>query len=137
MSKEMRRYHEEIEQAFSELIHTPWGRFVRARWQPPVDLYETESVYVLFADIPGVDPKRISLTLDNQRLTLCGDRTSVVSVGTGQYLLIERTSGRFCRTLTLAKEVTPEKITTHYENGIFQAIIPKKNVTTGGTDVGD
>ena len=116
----------EIEVAFSELIHSPWGNSETQTFHPSVDLYETRNSYNLTADLPGFDPQSISLFVKHNRLMLCGERIASMTCDTCRYHLAERRNGRFCRALPVDQPIDIESVSTSYENGIYKAVIPKK-----------
>ena len=124
----------QIEHAFSELIHEPWGRGPGERgWHPAVDLYETDDEYLVEADIPGVRPEQVEVRIEGKTLTLCGARDTVTFSGSpaGRTLMIERSSGRFCRTLELAQPVDAGRVETHFEQGILRVRLPKMKRASG------
>ena len=116
---------DEVETAFSEIIHAPWGRSTRIEWYPPIDLYETRDSYILIADLPGVNPERVSLSIERDHLVLCGERSAHIAHASGRFHVIERTAGRFCRTIPLRHPVNTTKVTFSFESGVYRATIPK------------
>jgi len=116
----------EIEAAFSELIHAPWGgRDIL--WRPPVDIFDTGDAYLLMADLPGTSLSNIEMRFEGHSLILCGIRR-IGSVETrGHRIFIERASGRFCRKMDLPEQVDLNKVKSDYQDGVFKAYIPKVN----------
>lgn len=120
-----------IDELFSELIHKPWGGKTEPMpWQPAVDLYASDGLYVLEADLPGVRPENIELTLQGNTLWIRGHRNCLRITRTTQCVALERAQGEFVRQFQLSEPVDLSRIETHYENGIFRALIPKSNVAT-------
>lgn len=118
-----------IEELFSELIHKPWGgRPEPIAWQPAVDLYVTDSAYVLEADLPGVLPENIELTLQGHVLQIRGHRQGLRFLQSAQCVAMERAQGEFVRQFTLSSPVDMSRRETHYENGIFHAVIPRVSI---------
>ena len=118
-----------IDELFSELIHKPWGgKPEPMAWQPAVDLYATDGMYVLEADLPGVLPKNIELTLQGDTLQIRGHRQSLRISGTTHCVALERAQGEFVRQFQLSAPVDLSRVESHYENGIFRAMIPKANM---------
>jgi HSP20 family protein len=118
-----------IEQAFTELIHEPWGReFGATAWQPAIDVYETAEAYLIELDIPGVAPEGVEVHLDGRRLTIRGTRDTVTWSRSelGRTVLVERQHGHFCRTLDLDNPVDIDRIETQVEKGILRARLPKQ-----------
>lgn len=115
-----------IEEAFSELIHQPWGRMLAAgAWQPAIDVYETEDAYIIEADLSGVAPENVEVRVDDHHVTICGTRQSVTWTQSGQSLHVERAHGQFCRSLQLMHAVDLNGIEKTYENGILHLRLPK------------
>jgi len=120
----------EIEDAFSELIHSPWGEMEEKRWHPSIDIFETENEYIIIADLPGIVPEEVTIEVSNHTATLCGNRAAIAMKKTGRHIVLERTSGRFCRTFHLPCSVAIENAETEYRNGIYLATLPKKQKGT-------
>ena len=95
-------------------------------WTPAVDIQETETAYVVEADIPGVDPKEIDITVDNGAITISGERVSESKEESTGYYRSERVSGSFMRKFTLSDAVDVEGIKATGKNGVLKVNIPKK-----------
>ncbi|SDD29951.1 HSP20 family protein [Auraticoccus monumenti] len=89
----------------------------------PVDLYKSGDHYVLLADLPGVDPGSIDVSVDNGTLTLTAERSGRSDEGV-QWLTSERFFGRFRRQLTLGDGIDSEHISASYDNGVLSVTIP-------------
>ena len=90
---------------------------------PAVNVYETEDQYLLRADVPGVDPKDLDLSIAENTVTLTGKRDDVQE--DVQYYRRERPVGSFSRTLTLAERVDADKVTADCKNGVLTVVVPK------------
>lgn len=98
----------------------------RAGFWPAVNVAESADELVLTAEIPGINPEDIELTVENNTLTLSGDRTIVREENTElRYHVWERSSGSFKRSFTLPRTVRTEEIAADYENGVLTVRIPK------------
>lgn len=118
---------QEIDAAFANLIHQPWGRSEAPRgWQPAIDLFETEEAYFLEADLPGVSRDDIELRVEDSRVVLRGHRRSVRVSQSGRGVRIERAQGEFERAITLALPVDPERAEVTCEQGILRVRLPKR-----------
>src|SRR5258708_2254357 len=95
-------------------------------WAPPVDIYETEHELVVKADLPEVDPKDLDIRVENNILTIRGERKFEKKVSEENYLRVERSYGSFARSFTLANTVNSEAIKADYQNGVLTLNIPKK-----------
>lgn len=97
-------------------------------WTPAVDIVEKEGKYVLKADLPGVEEKDISVELQDNLLTIKGERKSEVDEEKDDVKRCERTYGSFVRTFTVY-DVVEDKIEASYKNGILTLELPKKEET--------
>lgn len=102
-----------------------------AEWAPAVDIEEHADKYVLHADVPGVDPAAIDITLENGVLTLSGSRekTAEQHAGNGggvESRRIERITGRFLRRFTLPESVDADAVKANGKNGVLEIVIPKR-----------
>jgi len=95
-------------------------------WAPSVDIYETEHELVVKADLPEVDPKDLDIRVENNILTIRGERKFEKKVNEENYLRVERAYGSFARSFTLANTVNSEAIKADYQNGVLTLSIPKK-----------
>jgi len=95
-------------------------------WMPAVDVHETKDAFVLRADLPGVDPNDIEVTMENGVLTLRGRRQSEVTREESGYRRIERTSGEFFRRFTLPDVADSEAISAQTSNGVLTVRIGKR-----------
>lgn len=89
----------------------------------PMDLYKTGDHYVLNADLPGVDPGSVDVSVDNGTLTLRAQR-SLPSEDGVQWIASERFAGTYMRQLSLGDNVDADKISATYDNGVLSVIIP-------------
>lgn len=118
----------EIENAFSRLIHQPWGRCTGlANWQPAVDVLETDDAYLIEADLPGVAQQDVEIRVDDHRLVLRGQRRSLQVSQTGREVRVERSRGEFERSVTLIHAVDPEHMQAHCQDGILHVRLPKRS----------
>jgi HSP20 family protein len=95
-------------------------------WAPAVDIYETEHELVVKTDLPEVDPKDLDIRVENNILTIRGERKFEKKVNEENYLRVERAYGSFARSFTLANTVNSEAIKADYQNGVLTLTIPKK-----------
>jgi len=97
-----------------------------ATWAPAVDIYENEKDIVLKADLPGVNPSDVDIRVENNVLTLRGDRHFEKEVKEENYHRVERSYGSFVRTFSLPNTVQADKIEAHFENGVLRVTMPKR-----------
>ncbi len=97
-----------------------------ADWVPAVDILEEKDRFVLRADLPGVDPDAIEISLEKGVLTLSGERHEEASVEAEGLRRIERASGKFRRRFTLPETVDAGNVSARSANGILEITIPKQ-----------
>lgn len=107
-----------------------WGddnsNIATSHWSPAVDIKEEDSKYVILADIPGVDPKDIEITMEAGVLTIKGERADEkVSSGNG-YKRVERAHGTFYRRFSLPDTADADKIEAKGKDGVLAIVIPKQ-----------
>jgi HSP20 family protein len=99
--------------------------FSTTLWKPNVNICETESHYIVEAEIPGVDPKTIRLTVKNDILIIEGERIPDNSMLKTRYLHLEITSGPFKREIQLPSPIDPADIQAESKNGMLKVLIQK------------
>lgn len=98
---------------------------VGGEWVPAVDIKEEDDRYVLHADIPGVKPEDIDITMEHGVLSIRGERKFEEKEEKENYRRIERSHGIFYRRFTLPDNTDPEGITATGDNGVLEVVIPK------------
>lgn len=114
---------DEMNRLFSRAVGD--GSGATSNWTPPVDIFETDSEIVLRAELPGLKPDDIDIEVDDNVLTLKGERRFEEKVEEGRYYRLERAYGRFQRSLTLPQGVKPDEISAQFENGVLSVRVPK------------
>jgi HSP20 family protein len=99
-----------------------------ATWSPSVDITENDNAFVLHADIPGVKPEEIEVSMDNGVLTIKGERKTEEKTEKENFRRVERQYGMFYRRFSLPDTADADKIEAHSEHGVLQVTIPKKEV---------
>lgn len=102
---------------------------VTSQWVPRVDIKEENDRFVLFADLPGIDPDDIEVSMDKGILTIKGERKSDTSEQTDRYSRIERRYGSFHRRFALPDSADPDGIQASGRNGVLEITIPKRPET--------
>jgi HSP20 family protein len=97
-----------------------------AEWTPAVDIKEETGRYVLWADLPGVSPDNIDITMENGILTLKGERATEAKVQREGIKRVERVFGTFYRRFSLPDTADSEGISARCANGVLEISIPKK-----------
>jgi HSP20 family protein len=99
-----------------------------ANWAPSVDISESEKEFTLIADIPGVNPDDIDISMEKGVLTIKGERSSENVEEGENFRRVERQSGQFYRRFTLPDSADAEKIEAKSEHGVLKITIPKQEV---------
>ena len=115
----MRHFQEAVNRFLNEPNLRPWT--------PPVDILETENELLLKMDVPDISMKDVDIRLENDTLTIKGDRRFEEPQGKG-YHRIERSYGTFARSFSLPNTVDTEKVRADYRNGVLTITLPKKEV---------
>ena len=102
------------------------GQADLATWAPAVDIYEGQNELVAKVDLPGVEEKDIDVRIENNTLTIRGERKFEKSVNQDNYLRVERAYGSFTRTFSLPNTVNPEGINASYNQGVLTVHMPKR-----------
>ena len=111
---------------FNESFRNQAEESALTTWAPAVDIYETPNELVVKADLPDVNEKDIDVRVENNLLTIRGERKFEKSVSEENYLRVERTYGAFSRSFSLPNTVNPESIGAEYKNGVLTITLPKK-----------
>ena len=112
------------------LLSAQTGRYsddttAAADWSPAVDIKEEADRFVIHADVPGVDPKDIDVSMEDGVLTLAGERKSETRDQQDGWTRTERLTGRFLRRFTLPEGTDAENISAHGKHGVLEISIPK------------
>lgn len=121
----MRSLHEDLDKLFEQRLGMDETTGSVANWTPPVDIREEEDRFLLHADIPGVKPEDIEVTMENGVLTISGNRAETREQDADGYRRVERVAGRFFRRFTLPDTANAEGITAKSTHGVLEVIIPK------------
>jgi HSP20 family protein len=114
----------EMNRLFSTFFEPSTGAVMR-RWSPAMDLVETDDHYVLRADLPGVNEGDVKIELDDNVLTISGERKSAHQETKQGYYRVERAYGSFSRTLTLPEGVDADSISANFDRGVLEVQVPK------------
>jgi HSP20 family protein len=117
---------DQVNRIFNETVRTHGDESALTTWAPAVDIHETPNELVVKADLPDVDEKDIDVRVENNLLTIRGERKFEKSVPAENYLRVERTYGAFSRSFSLPNTVSPESIRAEYKNGVLTVNLPKR-----------
>ena len=117
---------DQFNRLFNESFHNHAEESALTSWAPAVDIYETANELVVKADLPEVNEKDIDVRVENNLLTIRGERKLEKSVSEENYLRVERTYGAFSRSFSLPNTVNAEAIGAEYKNGTLTVTLPKR-----------
>jgi len=119
-----------LQDQLGRLLNEAFGRASEeasiATWAPAVDIFETGQELVVKADLPDVKPEELDIRVENNILTIRGERRFEKNVTEDKYLRVERSYGSFSRSFSLANTVNPEAIKADYQHGVLTLTIPKR-----------
>src|SRR5438445_7759516 len=113
---------------FRELLNSeaPEEALTTTSFAPPVDIYEDEHNITLKLEVPGIDENDIDVRIDNNTLTVQGERKIEKDEKEENFRRVERQYGEFTRSFTLPSSVDPGQVTAHYDKGILKINLAKK-----------
>lgn len=129
--RDLRTLQEEVNRLFSTNLTRAFGDegIARGAWAPSVDIYENKDQIVLEAELPGMKQDDFDLSIENNVITLRGERKFEKVDETDNYHRVERSYGSFTRSFTLPQTVSAEGATAEYTNGVLRVTLPKREET--------
>jgi HSP20 family protein len=121
----LQRLNRILDEAFSGLPFPEQGNVITSTWFAPTDVSEDQNTLRITMELPGVDPSDVRLSLENNILTIRGEKKQQAEENNERVHRFERTYGMFERTFALPNTVDPERIEARYENGVLFVEIPK------------
>ena len=132
--QELTRWHRDIDDLFQRFFvgdRAGSDQLPGTGWMPAMEVFEREGQYVIRADVPGIDPKEVEVSILNDALTIRGERKKSHEVKEKESYYSEAAYGRFERRLALPKGIDPEKITARFENGVLEISVPLAQSVSG------
>ena len=126
--REISSIQNEMNRLFNTFFDTPTangGAAQGRRWVPAMDLDEAENEFVLKADLPGLSQEDVSIEVEDNVLTISGERKAEHEERKEAYYRVERSFGRFSRSLTLPEGVDPDGVKASFELGVLEVHVPK------------
>jgi HSP20 family protein len=117
---------EQLQRFFHEALDRGSDESGLTTWAPAVDIYETEHELVVKTDLPDIRPEELDIRVENNLLTIRGERKFEKKVNENNYLRLERTYGSFSRSFSLANTVNSEAIKAEYKDGVLTLNVPKR-----------
>ena len=126
-SREVDSLQSEMNRVFDAFFGSPQnGAGARARrWVPPMDLLESDDELVLRADLPGMSREDVAIEINDGVLAVSGERRWEHEDSDERFHRVERSSGRFSRSVTLPERVDAAAVTAEFDNGVLEVRIPK------------
>src|ERR687890_1586495 len=121
----LQRLNRILDEAFAGLPFSEEGNVITSTWFAPTDVSEDANSLRITMELPGVNPDDVRLSLENNILTIRGEKKHQAEENNERVHRFERTYGQFERTFALPNTVDPEKIEARYEDGVLLVRIPK------------
>jgi HSP20 family protein len=127
--RELHTMQNEMNRLFSTFFDSPsagnGGQAAMRRWIPAMDVVEADDHFVLRADLPGLSENDVNIELEDNVLTISGERKAEHEQRDEGYYRVERASGSFSRSLTLPEGIDAEGIRASFDSGVLEVRIPK------------
>ena len=127
--RELRGLHDEMSRLFAGVAPNEGNEFARGAWSPRVDIFEEKDNLIVEAELPGLNREDFDVSVENNILTLKGERKFEKKENTDNFHRVERSYGAFTRQFTLPQTVTAEGATADFENGVLRVSLPKREET--------
>lgn len=126
--RDLRGLQDEVNRLFSTNLSRAFGEegIARGAWSPSVDIYENKDQIVLEAELPGMKRDDFDLSIENNVITLRGERRFEKKDEGDNYHRVERSYGSFTRSFTLPQTVDAEAVAAEYRNGVLRIKMPKR-----------
>jgi len=127
--RELRSLQDEMNRLFSTSFSRSGSsddQIMRGAWNPSVDIFENQNQIVLEAELPGMKPEDVEISIENNVLTLHGERKFEKKDESDNFHRVERSYGSFTRSFTLPPTVTSEKASAEFENGVLHLTLAKR-----------
>ena len=119
-------FQDQFNRAFEEAFRGRSDESALTTWSPAVDIFEDGNELVLKADLPDMDEKDLDIRVENNMLTIRGERKFEKKVSEENYLRVERAYGAFSRSFSLPNTVNTDAIKAEYRNGVLTMHLPKR-----------
>ena len=129
--RDLRTLQEEVNRLFTGSMPRSFDEegIARGAWSPSVDIYENKDGIVLEAELPGMKREDFDLSVENNVITLRGQRQFEKKNESDNYHRVERAYGSFTRSFTLPNTVSADAANAEYKNGVLRVTLPKREET--------
>ena len=117
----------DFDNMFDTIFYSDWKRTLNpsSDWNPKIDIKETDKLFLLKADIPGLNKKDIKLNISGDQLSISGERKEQIDNNNDYYHYRERSVGKFHRSFNLPESINKDKIHARFKNGILSVELEK------------
>jgi HSP20 family protein len=130
-------WHRDIDDLFNRVFSSPQGEQEQDtrlfNWVPAIETLTKDGQYVVRVDVPGVDPRDVEVSVQENNLVIKGERKSSRETKEKDYHYREAAYGRFERRLALPQGVDRDKVTASYKNGVLEIVVPQPAALAGKT----
>jgi HSP20 family protein len=127
--RELRGLHDEMSRLFSGVAPSDGNEFARGAWTPRVDIFEEKDNLIVEAELPGLSRDDFEISVENNVLTLKGERKFEKKDDKDNFHRVERSYGSFTRQFTLPQTITADGATADFDNGLLRIALPKREET--------
>ncbi|HZH34778.1 MAG TPA: Hsp20/alpha crystallin family protein [Pyrinomonadaceae bacterium] len=127
--RDLRTLQDEVNRLFSSSFSRSGAgedQMMRGAWNPSVDIFENKDQIVLEAELPGMKPEDVEISIENNVLTLHGERRFEKKDENDNFHRVERSYGSFTRSFTLPPTVTSENASAEFQNGVLKLTLAKR-----------
>ena len=124
--RELRGLQEEMNRVFNTNLNRGGNDLARGAWNPSVDIFENKDNIVLEAELPGMKPEDVHISIENNVLTIHGERRFVKKDEQDNFHRVERSYGSFTRSFTLPPTVSSENVDAVFDNGVLRLTMAKR-----------
>ncbi|MDH5644058.1 MAG: Hsp20/alpha crystallin family protein [Gemmatimonadota bacterium] len=115
----------EGDRGFDRLLNTAFGAPSISGWSPAVDVRETAEDFLVTAELPGMAPDQVEVTVENGVLSISGEKKEEAHEESGGFSLVERRFGQFQRNFSIPRGVDADKVEAKFKHGVLNVVLPK------------
>ena len=124
--RELRSLQDEVNRVFNAGFNRGDNEMMRGAWSPSVDIFENKDSIVLEAELPGMKPEDVNISIENNVLTIHGERKFEKKDDKDNFHRVERSYGSFTRSFTLPPTVSSENVDAEFDNGVLRLTMAKR-----------
>lgn len=128
---ELKNLRNEMDRLFDRMWEGDLPERTLSEWTPPLDLSESKDFFLVKMEVPGIDPKEIKVSVQDQILTISGERKKEEEKKGDRFYRMERSYGVFARSIRLPVAVDESKVNAVFTNGVLSVTLPKTESSKG------